>query len=510
MPLHHQPQTLKQCSLRVIAENFEAICYNCRSVEEMDSLIESGDYLNCKSNIYNIPSHLIADLAEELKHITHLRCHHLHTLITPMLLEWNSDGISDQMMAFHLIKTRCEKLKHLNMGYVRHLNYKVFLNLLPSLNTLVMLDLRMTLTVDEIMGKIGEFCTQLVDLNLSGTPITDKGLIQLCVAENGTRKCQKLVRLSVEETWVTSAGATVVLQSLPNLKDFDFENMFEALEQVEMWDQHIESNLLSRAGLRMSEVPSKTPTQLKITSLISTTEFVREEAFESAVRLCPDITAISISNAWLSSESLYKFMVLEQLNKLSLTNSEGLTFDFHEGVLPLLSACGVRLQSLILANFPVVDILAIGRACPILQNLAFSKVSIFELPSQLHPELFNNLEAMELWSETQIEINPNLVKQLLQFSPMIRNILFNGCSVLSDKLFDEIWEKNPMKKLSHITLDHCHNVTMSTLHDLLDKDNELNVLRVWSCASINKTHSLQISQRLMNENMDIYFEWFSI
>lgn len=43
-----------------------------------------------------------------------------------------------------------QKLRHLNMAYVRHLNYKVLLNLLPSLNTLVVLDLRMTLTVDEV------------------------------------------------------------------------------------------------------------------------------------------------------------------------------------------------------------------------------------------------------------------------------------------------------------------------------------------------------------------------
>lgn len=77
------------------------------------------------------------------------------------------------------------------------------------------------------MGQIGEHCKQLVDLNVSGTPITDRGLIQLCVAEDGTRRCQKLARLSVNETWITSKGATVVLQSLPNLRDFDFDNIFE-------------------------------------------------------------------------------------------------------------------------------------------------------------------------------------------------------------------------------------------------------------------------------------------
>lgn len=77
------------------------------------------------------------------------------------------------------------------------------------------------------MGKIGEHCKELVDLNISGTPITDRGLIQLCVSEYGERRCQKLARLVVNETWVTSAGASVVLQSLPNLREFDFDNIFE-------------------------------------------------------------------------------------------------------------------------------------------------------------------------------------------------------------------------------------------------------------------------------------------
>lgn len=49
-------------------------------------------------------------------------------------------------------------------------------------------------------------------------------------------------------------------------------------------------------------------------------------------------------------------MVLENLTALALTNGEGLTLDFQEGVLPLLSACGDRLQNLILANFTDVDV----------------------------------------------------------------------------------------------------------------------------------------------------------
>lgn len=90
-------------------------------------------------------------------------------------------------------------------------------------------------------------------------------------------------------------------------------------------------------------------------------------------------------------------------------------------------------------------------------------------------------------------------------------LIFTKCKIkqLTSILFFSL-QRNPMKKLSHMTLDHCHNVTVSFLHDLLDKENELNVLTAWSCALITKTHSIQLSQRIEQENMDIYFEWFSI
>lgn len=81
----------------------------------------------------------------------------------------------------------------------------------------------------QVVNKIGEFCKCLVDLNLSGTPITDKGLVLLCVAEDGQRKCQKLARLSISETYISVAGATVALHFLPNLREFDFDNVFEVL-----------------------------------------------------------------------------------------------------------------------------------------------------------------------------------------------------------------------------------------------------------------------------------------
>ncbi|KAG8282112.1 hypothetical protein J6590_043657 [Homalodisca vitripennis] len=553
---------------------------------------------------------MLEDLAEEMKRVTHLRSHHLHMFITENLQEWSFSGsIADHSMAFHMLSTRCKKLKHLNLSYMRTMNHMVFLMLVPTLANIVSLDLRMTLTVDEVVNKIGECCHSLVDLNLSSTPITDKGLVYLCISQNGQRRCQQLARLSVSETWISALGATVVLHFLPNIREFDFDNIFEAIEGVEMVEDRAMQCLFTRAGIRLSELDTDitAPTRLRLTCLNSTVEYLREEALDATVRLCPDATNVAISNAWLPNEALYKLMLLEHLTALSLTNGEGCTFTFHEGVMPVLSVCGPRLHSLILSNFPGIDIsddttlitkqrsrealeidsftkinnlaqffsqnflklnpektkcmviqtqqrksktelsgapvicigdvelettstakwgalmtrptplpgqlvmtssTSVGSSCPNLQNLAFSNVPVFEVPSKLVPEWFNKLEALELWSATSVEYSPQLVKQLLLYSPIIKNILFNSCSVVTDSLLLEIMQSNPMEMLSHLTVNHCHGVTMATIESVLDAKNDLNVLRVWSCASITRLHSVQVSQRISEENLDVYFEWF--
>lgn len=451
---------------------------------------------------------LLEDMLEEVKHVTHLRRHHLHVLLTPLLTNWSSHGIGDILIAFRLLSIRCKNLRKLNVSYLRHMNPNVLMGLVPCFSKLVSLNLRMTLTVDQLLGQIGLACPNLLELNLAATPITDKGLVQLCVAEDGHRLCQKLCRLVVADTAVTTAGVTVVLQSLPNLREFDYDHIFDVLDLVENWDQGLETRLFMSAGVRLSAEPTKPPSRLPLTTLISVAEHVPIQSLETAARLCPETRTVTLSNAWLPSEALYKLMMMEHLTSLSLTNSEGLTLDFHEGVLPLLAVCGEKLQNLILANFTFVDIAGIGRTCLDLQNLAFSNIAEFEPVGQPCDEWFNQLHALELWSDPHADLSPYMIRQLLLFSPNMTNMLFKGCEVLSDKLMTGIWEVNPMPKLSHLTLDHCHTITGQILQHVLNADNELTVLRVWNCLNITKCLHTELVHHIKNENLDVYFEWF--
>nr|CAD7410430.1 unnamed protein product [Timema cristinae] len=333
------------------------------------------------------------------------------------------------------------KLKKLNISYLKYLNPNVLLSLVPCFSNLVSLNLKMTLTVDQLLRSVGMKCPNLVDLNIASTAVTDRGIVQLCISEDGQRQCQKLARLIINDAFcITTAGAIIALQSLPNLREFDYENIFEAIQGVECWDEALEARLLSGAGVRLNTTDSPSPSSLQLTTLISSSENVQSEGLEAAVRLCPDAQSIILSNSWLPNEALYKLMAMENLTSISITNSEGLTIDFYDGILPLLCACGHHLQNLILANFTAVDITGLGKACPELKNLALSNVAQYESVSHPSPELFTKLQALELWSDPHADISLNMVKQLLSFSENIRNILLKGCEVISDKLLLDIWK----------------------------------------------------------------------
>ena len=48
-------------------------------------------------------------------------------------------------------------------------------------------------------------------------------------------------------------------------------------------------------------------------------------------------------------------------------------------------------------------------------------------------------------------------------------------------------QTNPMSQLSHVTLDNCHEVTARAIDNLLERDNDLTVLRLWSCQQVRST-----------------------
>ncbi|XP_046406837.1 uncharacterized protein LOC124171656 isoform X2 [Ischnura elegans] len=511
MPLRVQPATLRAAAMTCIARHFDLICYAAGTPQRMAALIESGDYLNVASPFDDLPPALCEDLSEAIKSISHLRRHHLHALLSPSTRRWAASGVADLLVAIDLLPRRCKNLQKLDISYVRHINPNALISLAPVFTSLVSLNLRMTLTVDQMLGKIGEQCVHLLELNLTSTAITDRGMVMLCLSPDGSARCQALRRLCVADTWVTCSGAAVALLALPALQHFDFDRMFEAMRILEAWEGTAGERVMAALGVCSARRPLSPRPALALTTVTSCGEAGSGSHGPSVTaRLCPRAASLTVSGTPLPAEALYPLMVLRNLTALSLTAC-GAACDFEAGVLPLLTALGHQLNSLILAKFFSVDVGAIGMACPHLVNFALSDVTAFELMNQkISAESFQELQALEIWSDADFIIPTNVLQQLLLFSKNIRNILLKGVGIVTDEMFSEILKVNPMRQLSHLTLDNCHCVTHATVHRILDADNELCMLRIWSCYRINKEANDIISQRIANENMDIYLDWFPV
>ncbi|KAK7065879.1 hypothetical protein SK128_011448, partial [Halocaridina rubra] len=260
-------------------------------------------------------------------------------------------------------------------------------------------------------------------------------------------------------------------------------------------------------GLTMDNIDTCEKYQLRI--LNSVNEIVNPIDVHIAITLCPYVTTFTLSNAFVDNEVLYKVMVLDHLTHLRITNNEALTLNFQEGILPILTVKGHQLLSLLLANFPSVDIAAIGECCPRLQNLALSNISIYDEIMYPREHLFNNLTGLEIWADLQVDtMNAIILKQLFCYCLGIQKILVRNTDALSDKLLYDVWRENPMKNLFRITIDNCPNLTASSIHQLLDMCNDLTLVRIWSCFFISKDDYLKLNKRVKTENCDLYLEWF--
>ncbi|KAG8227677.1 hypothetical protein J437_LFUL006988, partial [Ladona fulva] len=108
MPLRNEPLSLKRSTMVAIARNFCLICYSCKSSDRMAEIVNTEEYLKYESPFMDMPPHLVEELAEEVKHIVHLRRHHLHALLIPNTTCWSSYGVGDIQAAIKMLSERCK------------------------------------------------------------------------------------------------------------------------------------------------------------------------------------------------------------------------------------------------------------------------------------------------------------------------------------------------------------------------------------------------------------------
>ena len=77
------------------------------------------------------------------------------------------------------------------------------------------------------MSDIGQYCTNLIELDVTATGITDQGLVRLCFSPDGQRQGFSIRCLRARRNLIGGTGVLCCLKNLENLIDFEFDRQFE-------------------------------------------------------------------------------------------------------------------------------------------------------------------------------------------------------------------------------------------------------------------------------------------
>ncbi|XP_076066829.1 uncharacterized protein LOC143040067 isoform X5 [Oratosquilla oratoria] len=354
MPLRNEPHSLERCAMLCIAHHFDHICYGCTTRVQIHRMLEDESFLEVEGPFVSLPGNVLSKmLSLVLERSGHVHRQHLHVLMQDNLDELKLKRSNAHMGVGMLCAGRCQKLRRLDLSYVRIIRPHVLLDLLPLLRHLTSLNLTYTETVDHVLEKVGRHCPELRELNISQCNVSDRGIQRLCYnADERQPQCRHLVSLKTAGSSVTARGIAFLLQKCPKVADLDFDRIFEVFD------------VLESSGETWQETADGRQRSYQLLALTSAAEFASTLSVDLACALCPRTQTVTLSNAIVSSEVLYKFMALNHLAHLQLTNSEGMALDFLEGVVPLLTVKGHQLVSLLLSNFAFVDVGAVGRPKP--------------------------------------------------------------------------------------------------------------------------------------------------
>ena len=110
-------------------------------------------------------------------------------------------------------------MTRLNIALCNQVSARTLADMVDALPKLVSLNLRQTKCTDQVLNRIGHTCKELRELNVFGCPVTDMGIMSLCVSfDQKDPKVPKLCKLDIGCTAVTSKGVQYILSELKHLR----------------------------------------------------------------------------------------------------------------------------------------------------------------------------------------------------------------------------------------------------------------------------------------------------
>lgn len=498
MPKKPSPLSLKQYALSEVSMHCELICYGMKKgSKELAKYIHEEHYNSIEGPFVDWPSSLLEELAMKIYNKRSGHKHLLHLVIQPHISSFKIQLHGSTHTAMEMLKDRCKKgLKSLELIHNQNVPPHFYYEFFNHFKNLTKLNVYGSMVDDVGFRAIGEQCSKLIELNAGATWISNTGIKYLCLNEDlipmicNQYRLPQLAIIDLSDTRVTPEGLSLLMACHPNLVKIEHKETFHAFQFVQQ---------------------QYDPDYKFVLKYLSTIDCnLRAERYEYVLDHCPRAESVTITSTGLSNENLYKLMTVKNLTHLHLGNKNAPnTFNFYEGVAPVLDAVGVNLKKLVLEDFGEVDVDYIGDKCANLQHLALSGILTYAPIGQLNPKYFTKLTSLELWNKMdhELAICHNTLKQLLFRSPLTY-ILLQRIGNLTDEVFADILKINPLLTLRNAVIDYCHNITGRLFWMLLEQPNCLSVLRCWHCKGVTEQDKLDIKACIRDDNLLLYWEWY--
>ncbi|XP_043192693.1 F-box/LRR-repeat protein 4-like [Amphibalanus amphitrite] len=473
MPHTADPKTLEELCCKNISQNMDNLW--CKHYDE--HFHGKSECLYLLGPFSNLPGVLLSQLIKYLKN-NGVRIGHLQLLLDYSLQDLDLSRLSKNMgTVLNTITNRCVNLRHLDLSGNAKLPLQGQLALFSTLRGLESINLSSTNTSDRVMSVIGAYCTQLQELDVQRSGVTDLGLNSLAasVPSHGTTTAgQSITKLSVEGCNLSPESAFGVIKNMPNLVHFDHPDSLWGVTQL------------------MLQQPERAP--LALTSL----EGSSAAGLEVAAAACPDCTLLRLDMD--PESSLEAAQQLSKLTELVLMSP----CEPCPGLAELLAARGAGLTNLALNGVTGVPLAAALRHCRSLQSLILIMCRFRSEPAPGGP--LSNLEHLWLAEESDGSPPMDLLRRALA-SPALTTLTLQNCDTITDTLLEEALDAGGLAQLETLSLEHCGQVTVEPLLRLVLQCPRLETLRMVMCPQLSRRDAGEVRRLAEGNGWRLQVEW---
>ena len=403
-----------------------------------------------------------------------------------------------------------QKIQKLNIGYCNQVSARIIADVVNSASNIQYLNLQRTKCNDQVLSLIGHKLHNIKELIVSSCPITDMGIMSLCVNfDPSFVKCGKLLKLDINNTAVTHKGAQRAVEHLQNLAWLDFPDICDVIHRTRK----------DCVDCDKDELPKEQELKLRLLTISQMKEYAAPiyDTVRVSVLACPLVTEVNfISGA--SDKCVRLLSSLEHLRALHLGNSDVELITFEGGILPMLTERGATLLDFSLHEVNKIDIGAIAACCPNLKKFSciVAGYPTAEFPVHTHPELimamkhppFAKLEHVKvLIHSPENTFPPQYVKLLTVKALKLQSLHFAYVQSLDDTVLNFILDENSFKNLEACYLESCNRLTGDGIRRLIQLCEVMKSLSLKYCNEITRQDFSDYLKFRSDNNYEMDIDW---